>query len=61
MQKVTNDEAWAFAIGLSQIDGGRVSDEMLELIEREKRGEITNEDIHKYLVEKYTVKGGGNP
>lgn len=38
MQKVTKDEAWAFAIGLAQIDGGKVSDEMLKLIEREKRG-----------------------
>ena len=33
MQKVTKDEAWAFAIGLAQIDGGKVSDEMLKLIE----------------------------
>ena len=61
MQKVTKDEAWAFAIGLDQIDGGKVSDEMLKVIEREKRGEITSEDIHKYLEEKYTVKGEGNP
>jgi len=38
VQKVTKDEAWAFAIGLAQIDGGKVSDEMLKLIEREKRG-----------------------
>lgn len=50
---LTNEEAWNFAIGIVQIDGIKPSDEFLELVEREKRGEITSEDIRKYLYEKY--------
>ena len=49
-----NEKAWNFAIGLVQLDGTKPSDEFLELVEREKRGEITSEDIRLFLIEKYT-------
>ncbi len=48
-----NDKAWDFAIGIVQLDGLKPSDEFLELVEREKRGEITGEEIRKILYEKY--------
>ena len=48
-----NDKAWDFAIGIVQLDGFKPSDEFLELVEREKRGEITGEEIRKILYEKY--------
>lgn len=48
-----NDKAWGFAIGVVQLDGLKPSDEFLELVEREKRGEITSKDIRKILDEKY--------
>jgi len=49
-----NEKAWNFAIGIVQIDGIKPSDDLMGLIEREKRGEITNEDIRRILREKYT-------
>jgi len=53
---MTNEEAWEYAIGIVQVDGIKPSDELLELIEKEKRGEITNKDISRFLKQSYTVK-----
>ena len=53
--KTQNDQAWDYAIGIVQVEGIRPSDDFLELVEKEKRGELTNEDIRKVLVKKYTV------
>lgn len=50
-----NEKAWDFAIGLVQIDGIKPSDDFLELVEKEKRGEITTADIKRVLDMKYTV------
>lgn len=49
-----NEKAWNFAIGIVQLDGIKPSDDFLELVEQEKRGEITGEDIRRALIEKYT-------
>jgi len=61
MKKNTNDsqnvQAWDYAIGIVQVEGIRPSDDFLELVEKEKRGEMTNEDIRRVLVKKYTVVG----
>ena len=43
-------------LGIVQVDGIKPSDEFLELVEKEKRGEITSEDIRKALYQKYKVK-----
>lgn len=48
-------EAWAFASGLSKVDGLETSPEMKDLIEREIRGEISTADIKKILDEKYAT------
>ena len=53
---LTNEQAWDFAIGIVQIDGVKPSDEFMKLVEREKRGEITGEDIRRILKEKYQQK-----
>ncbi len=37
---MTNEEAWNYAIGIVQVDGIRPSDDFLELVEKEKRGEM---------------------
>ena len=50
-----NAKAWDYAIGIVQIDGIKPSDDFLELVEKEKRGEITGEDIRKSLYKKYKV------
>jgi len=50
---MTNEQAWNFAIGIVQIDGVKPSDEFMELVEKEKRGEITGDDIREELTRKY--------
>lgn len=45
--------AWDFAIGLQAVDDKTVSPELLELAEKEIRGEITTEEIIEILKEKY--------
>ena len=58
---MTNEQAWNYAIGIVQLDGRKVSDEFLELVDREKRGEITGDDIRRILFEKYTEKRSEPP
>jgi hypothetical protein len=53
---MTNEQAWNYAIGIVQIDGIKPSDDLLELVEKEKKGEITGDDIRRILYNKYTVK-----
>ena len=53
-----NNKAWDFAIGLVQIDGIKPSDYFLELVEKEKKGEITGNDIRRILTQKYKAKTG---
>lgn len=58
---MTNEQAWDFAIGLVQIDGVKPSKEFLELVEREKRGEITGDDIRRELKKKYMAEQQKTP
>lgn len=51
---MTKEEAWDYAIGMLKVDGLEPSEDMLEMIEREKRGEMTEEDLLKRLHEKYS-------
>lgn len=50
---MTNESAWSFAIGVAQIDGIKPSDDFMELVVAEKRGEISGEDIRRALIQKY--------
>jgi len=52
---IPNDKAWDYAIGIVQVEGIKPSKDFLELAEKEKRGELTNDDIRRVLVKKYTV------
>lgn len=54
---MTKETAWDFALGMLKVDNLTPSDEMLDMIEKEKRGEITDEDILKRLNEKYSDLG----
>ena len=51
-----NCKAWDYAIGIVQVDGIKPFDEFLELVEKEKNGDITGEDIREVLYRKYKVK-----
>lgn len=50
---MTKDQAWDYAVGMLKVDGLEPSEDMLEMIEREKRGELTTEEIRAILVGKY--------
>jgi len=54
---MTNTQKWDYSLGLIQIDGLTPSDEFLELVEKEKRGEISTADMKKALDSKYKMKG----
>ena len=53
---MTNKKAWDYAIGIVQVEGIKPSDEFLQLVEKEKKGQMTGEDIRRVLQKKYTVK-----
>ena len=48
-----NETAWNYALGLIKVDGLTPSDECLEMVEMEKRGEITTTEMIERLRAKY--------
>ncbi len=50
---VRSDKAWDYAIGMLKVDGLEPTPEMMEMIEKEKRGEITKEEIREALDRRY--------
>lgn len=53
---VSADKKWDYALGMIKVDGLEPSKEFKKLIEKEKRGEMTTEDIRKVLDKKYKIK-----
>lgn len=53
---VREDKAWDYAVGMIKVDGLEPTPEMEKLIEREKRGEITMEQIREALDQRYKMK-----
>lgn len=53
---MTKEQAWAFAMGLIKVDDLEPTPDFLEMIEREKRDELTMDDLYLYLNRKYGVK-----
>lgn len=53
---VKADKKWDYALGMIKVDGLEPTPEMKELIEREKRGEITMDEVKKALDRKYKMK-----
>lgn len=49
-------QAWDYALGMIRVDGLEPTQEFLDLVEKEKRGEMTREDIKKVLDKKYRIK-----
>lgn len=54
---MNKEKAWDYALGMIRVDGLEPSKEFLELVEKEKKGEITDQDIKRHLDEKYRMKG----
>ena len=53
---VDSNKKWDYALGLIKVDGLEPSAEFLELVEKEKEGKMTTEDIRRILDPKYKVK-----
>lgn len=53
---VEESKKWDYSIGMIKVDGLEPTPEMKELIEREKKGEITMNDVKKALDRKYKMK-----
>ena len=53
---MTNTQAWDYAVGMIKVDGLEPTPEFKEYIEKEKRGEVTMDDIKQYFDKKYKVK-----
>jgi len=52
------NEAWDYAVGLIKVDDLEPTPEMKMLIEMEKRGEITKDEIYDRLNKRYRMKTG---
>ncbi len=55
-QPISRDVAWKYAIGMMKVDGLKPSRELLDLIEKEKRGEMTTEDMRRFFHKRYEKK-----
>lgn len=53
---VKADKKWNYALGMIKVDGLEPTPEMQELIKKEKRGEISMEEVKKALDRKYKMK-----
>lgn len=53
---VKADKKWDYGIGMIKIDGLEPTSEMKELMDKEKKGEISMEEVKKALDRKYKVK-----
>ncbi|MCM1187546.1 MAG: antitoxin VbhA family protein [Lachnoclostridium sp.] len=47
------DEAWNYALAMIKMDGLEPSEELLDLADREKLGEVTTDDVLAQLDKKY--------
>ncbi len=54
-------QAWDYALGIIKVDGLEPSPEFLAMAEKEKRDELTLEDIKRTLDAKYTLKAESVP
>lgn len=54
---VNKETAWNYALGMIKVDGLTPSDELLRMVEEEKQGKMTTDDILERLNEKYSKKG----
>ena len=53
---VEAEKKWEYSLGMIKVDGLEPTPEMKELIEQEKKGEITMDELKKALDRKYKMK-----
>ena len=54
---MTDAQAWDFAVGMTRMAGLEPTQDFIQYIEKEKRGEVTMADIKQFLDEKYDPCG----
>ncbi len=52
---MTNTQAWDYAVGMVRGAGLEPTQDFMEYIEKEKRGEVTMVEIKEYLDKKYKI------
>lgn len=57
---MTNSQAWDYAIGMIKVDGLEPTEEFKKYIEKEKNGEVSMEDVKRFLDKKYKMKESVN-
>lgn len=57
MQQQREREAWDFALGLIKVDDLQPEPDFLQVIQQNIRGEITDEEVHAWLLARYTQAG----
>jgi len=57
VMRMDKKTAWDFALGLIKVDGLEPTPEFLEMVEKEKRGEMSLDDIERELGKHYRMKG----
>lgn len=57
---MNNTEAWNYAIGMIKVDGLEPTEDFKRYIEKEKNGEVTMNDMKKFLDKKYKMKEPAN-
>lgn len=53
---MNSDKKWDYALGMIKVDGLEPTPDFKKLIEKEKKGEITMDEIKKVLDKKYKIK-----
>lgn len=53
---VKADKKWDYGLGMIKVDGLEPTPEMKELIEKEKKGQISMDEVKKALDRKYKMK-----
>lgn len=53
---MSEEKKWDCAVGIVKVDGLRPSKEMQEMIEKEKKGEMTMDEIEEALYKKYGIR-----
>ena len=53
-------KSWNFAIGMAQVDGVKLDQEYLDLVEKEINGEITLDEMKLIILRQYDETGKYN-
>ena len=56
---MTTEKAWDYAVGLIKVDGLEPTEDFKKYIELEKQGKVTDQDLKKYLVSKFSSMRNG--